>query len=94
MLVPEYAKARVGAFAKLAEIQLCMVGTSVEDERLFSSLAFVHNKQRNRLDKHLEACVRVRAQRFFNDATFPYKDALAAWYERRSRRGGVQQRCS
>ena len=33
MLVPGYvyAKARVRAFKKLAGIQLCMVGTSVED---------------------------------------------------------------
>ena len=70
MLLGEYADEHVGVFCKLAEILMCMVGTSVEDERLFSTLSFVHNKQRNRLDGHLEACVRAKAQQLFSEVSF------------------------
>ena len=91
MRVAAYRNLHVGEFAKLAEIMMCMVGTSVEDERLFSILAFVHNKLRNRLDSNLEACVRAKAQQVYTPESFPYKDALKVWHEVSSRRTKPQR---
>ena len=90
MLVPEPAKVLVGDYAKLAEILMVLLGTSVEDERL-STLAFVQNKQRNRLQAHLEPCVRMKAQKLFDDETFPYIEAARRWHEKCQRRTNVQQ---
>lgn len=71
-LVPECAQVHLGALANLSELQLCMVGTSVQDVCLNSSVAFVQDKQQNRLDSHFKVCVRERAQRFFSEATFSF----------------------
>ena len=40
---------------------------------------FVKNDLRNRLDKHLDLCVRMKTQRLFSLETFPFGDALAVW---------------
>ena len=71
---------------------MTLLGTSVEDERLFSLLAFVQNKQRNRLDAHLEPCMRMKAQTLFDDETFPYLDVSKEWHGMRDCRTSVQQR--
>lgn len=92
MLVSELAEVYVGQYAKLAQILMTLLGTSVEDERLFSLLAFVQNKQRNRLDAHLEPCMRMKAQTLFDDETFPYLDVSKEWHGMRDRRTSVQQR--
>jgi hypothetical protein len=65
---------RVSEWLKLARLAMCMVGGSVEDERAFSALAFVKNKQRNALNVHLELCVCLKTQHFFQleDFYFPY----------------------
>lgn len=56
-----------------------MVGGSVEDERCFSNMNFV---KRNRLDQHLELCIRMRAQRMFTLDTFPLAAAVQVWQDR------------
>lgn len=72
-LYPEWFKA--------AEIVLVMVSGSVADERTFWSMNFIKTKLRNRLDKHLEACVLLHQPRngfhLFDQHTFPYKKAVA-----------------
>jgi len=53
---------RVKAFPeyyKLAQVAIVQVLGSVEDERCFSSLAFLKNKLRNSLDMHLECGVEM-----------------------------------
>jgi hypothetical protein len=72
---------QVGEFMKLARLLMTVVGTSVSDERAFSARTFVKNSLRSSLDKHLEACVRVKEQTLFDLTTFPHTDVLATWRE-------------
>jgi hypothetical protein len=60
----------------------------VEDERAFSALAFVKNKQRNALNVHLELCVCLKTQHFFQLEDFPYEAAIQHWAEVKKRYGG------
>jgi len=66
-------------FYKLAEIAIVQVLGSVEDERCFSSLAFLKNKLRNSLDTHLECVVGMYSQKIFTLENFPYEDAYNEW---------------
>jgi hypothetical protein len=53
-------KASVSEWLKLAEAVFVLVPVSVEDERMFSSMKFLKNLQRNRLgQQHLTACARL-----------------------------------
>ena len=78
---------RVSEWIKLAELAMVMVGGSVEDERLFSTMDFVKNKLRNRLSDHLEVSVRMKAQHVFDIETFPYGEACEEWTAARTVRG-------
>jgi hypothetical protein len=81
-------EAHMPEFIKLAEITLVLVGGSVEDERTFSIVEWVKNPQRNRLQgDHLDACVRVHGQTWFDLKTFPYEKALESWLAKIGRRG-------
>ena len=66
---------------------IVMVGGSVENERVFSTMAFIKNKLRNRLDKNLNACVRAATQVLFDVDSFPYKKTLDAWHAGATARG-------
>ena len=60
-------------FAKLVEIAIIQVLRSVEDERAFSSLSFLKDKTRNRLDNvHLSLVVGMHAQKVYTLKTFFY----------------------
>jgi len=64
---------RVKAFSeyyKLIEVAIVQVLGSIEDERCFSSLAFVKNKPRNSLDPHQENVVEMYSQKIFTLETF------------------------
>lgn len=61
---------RISEFMKLAKIAIVMVGGSIEDERVFSTMNFVKDKLRNCLSE-LELCVRLKSQRLFTLDTFP-----------------------
>ncbi|MCO5598189.1 hypothetical protein L7F22_052281 [Adiantum nelumboides] len=69
-------------YAKLADLALVMIIGSVEDERTFSRLDFIKNKKRNRLDKHLDICVRAFEQKFYDINTFPFNEACNVWNDR------------
>ena len=79
--------ARISEFMKLGRISIVMVGGSVEDERTFSAMNFVKDKLRNRLDDHLELCVRFKTQSMFGLRTFPFTKAIKLWRDERQRRG-------
>ncbi|KAG2433625.1 hypothetical protein HYH02_012554 [Chlamydomonas schloesseri] len=69
-----------GEFARLAKLAATIVPGSVEAERVFSTMSYIKNKQRNRLEqRHLSLAVRMKVQRWFTVADFPYSKALAAW---------------
>ena len=60
-------------FAKLAKIAIVQVLGSVEDERTFSSLSFLKNKTKNKLDNaHLSLVVSMHAQEVYTLEDFPY----------------------
>jgi len=50
---------RFGEWVKVAELVMVMVPGSVEDEHMFSTLKYIYNPQRNRLQaQHLRCCAR------------------------------------
>jgi hypothetical protein len=64
---------------KLAEIAVTHILESVEDERCFSSVAFLKSKLRNLLDNNLEVVMDMFSQRVFTLETFPYDTCLEEW---------------
>jgi hypothetical protein len=56
---------RLKSFMPLLSIYMVIVGSSVEDERLFSAMNFVKSVVRNRLSDNLEACIRAKVQTQF-----------------------------
>jgi len=70
--IPEYVK--------LAEIAMIHVLGSVEDERCFSSLAFLKDKLRNRLQgEHLSLIVGMHGQKVYTLEDFPYEKCFLQW---------------
>ena len=76
----------VSEFIKVGEIALTMVGGSVEDERAFSAMSFLKNTLRNRLDTHLEVCMRLKMQDHYTVSDFPYHAAYNWWLRAKDRR--------
>lgn len=67
-------------YVKLAKIAMVQVLGSVEDERTFSSLSFLKDKLRNRLDNsHLALVVGMHAQDVYTLEDFPYDDCFKQW---------------
>ncbi len=52
---------------------------SVEDERCFSTLAFMKSKLHNRLTTHLPLVVRMFAQWFYTLQNFSYVECIEQW---------------
>ena len=69
----------ISEYFKLAEIGVCLVVGSVEDERCFFNLKFLKLCQRNRLEKYLPLVVRMFGQQHYILENFPYKKALESW---------------
>lgn len=79
---------RLSEFFKVAELALVIVQGSVEDERVFSALAWLKDTKRNRLSaEHLTTCVRMVAQKWYSLEDFPYTKAIEAWKKEKKRRG-------
>lgn len=76
-------------YLKLYELGQCLVISSAEDERLFSRLAFVKDKFRNRLDANLEVSLRLLISNFTSD-DFPYEKAIQIWLNTCERRGALE----
>jgi hypothetical protein len=66
-------------FFKLTEIAMIHVLGSVEDERTFSSLNFLKDRLRNRLDQHLQVVVGMHGQQVYSLKTFPYDTCFKQW---------------
>ena len=52
---------------------------SIEDERTFSTLSFMKNKLKNRLNVHLPLAVAMHPQEFYTLTDFPYNAAYDDW---------------
>ncbi len=74
-------------YLKVVEIAMVHVLGFVEDEQCFSSIAFLKNEVRNRLNNHLELVDSMHAQKFFTLHNFPYKDDYEMWSHVQSTNG-------
>ena len=71
----------ISEWIKLGQLVLVQVHGSCEDERVFSAMAYLKNKHRNRLQEaHLNVAARFFHQPWFTLATFPVDDALESWH--------------
>jgi hypothetical protein len=66
-------------YLKLAEIAIVLVLGSMEDERTFSTLSFMKDRVRNRLETHLPMVVTMHSQSFYDIDSFPYGLAYSEW---------------
>jgi hypothetical protein len=66
-------------YIKLVHIVMVHVLGSMEDERVFSSLIFLKDKLRNRLDNHLGLVTGTHAQSVYTLKSFPYDDCFKQW---------------
>ena len=77
---------RMSEYFKLANLCQTMILGSMEDERMFSALAFLNSKLRNKMDKNLDTCLRLYVTKYEVD-NFPYERELSLWRSDRERRG-------
>ncbi len=64
---------------KLTKICMVQVLGFVEYERCFHTLVFQKNKVCNQLNTHLDLCVKMFGQTFFNLENFLYNETIASW---------------
>jgi hypothetical protein len=82
---------RLSEFIKGAQIAICSVIGSVEDERTFNTLPFLKSKLRNRLKSSLDPLMHVFSQDHFPELEdFPYGEAMDMWIEKTQRRGAMK----
>ncbi len=78
---------RMPMFFKLAELAMTLVGTSVEDERIFSALKWLLDDRRNRLcGANLNNCLRIYDQSFVNEDSLTKAEILKEWLQVKNRR--------
>ncbi|KAJ9520685.1 hypothetical protein QJQ45_007546 [Haematococcus lacustris] len=81
-------KADILEYIKLAELALVMTPGSVEEERMFSAMAYLKDDTRNRLHEcHLNVCARVFSSNQFDLDTFPDERAISKWLDNAAVRG-------
>ncbi|KXZ46940.1 hypothetical protein GPECTOR_39g434 [Gonium pectorale] len=67
-------------WVRLGKLAATLVPGAVEAERIFSTMSFIKNKQRNRLEQqHLSVAVRLMVQDWYTVSDFPYDRAIAKW---------------
>ena len=70
----------------MANIALVQLFGSVEEERLFSKLAFIKEERRNRLlSDHLNACLVLATQCMWEFRDFPFLRAAQKWFKAKKR---------
>ncbi|KAJ9526480.1 hypothetical protein QJQ45_009964 [Haematococcus lacustris] len=81
-------KADILEYIKLAELALVMTPGSVQEERMFSAMAYLKDDTRNRLQEcHLNVCARVFSSNQFDLDTFPDERAISKWLDNAAVRG-------
>ena len=66
---------KLSEYLKIVELAVVVVLGSIENEHTFSTLSFMKNKLRNRLNVHLPLVVAMHAQEFYTLTDFPYNAA-------------------
>jgi hypothetical protein len=59
-------------YVKSAELAMVQIISNMEDEKCFSTLAFMKSKLRNKLTTHLPIVVRMFTQQFYTLENFAY----------------------
>ncbi len=68
---------KISEWMKLAHIGLVQVPGSVEEEQLFSMLAYIRDERRNRLEEeHLDVCLQLATQSLWEFQQFPIMVAV------------------
>ncbi len=70
-------------YLKLVEIAVVSTLEFVEEERTFSTHAFMKDKLHNRLGLHLDTTICMFAQKFYTQESFPYQEATTAWKDQK-----------
>ncbi|KAH7428771.1 hypothetical protein KP509_09G016700 [Ceratopteris richardii] len=83
--ISPFLKESMSEYFKVANLCLTMILGSVEDERLWSSLTFIRNATRNRLNKNLDTCLRLFVSKSDLE-TFPFEEAYVIWKSQCQRR--------
>jgi hypothetical protein len=74
----------ISEYVKLAQIGLVMVGGSVMNEQVFSTLTIINNDLRSCLveEDHLNVCLRLFCTKsYYSIKGFPFARAFSAWLE-------------
>ncbi|KAJ9529241.1 hypothetical protein QJQ45_007931 [Haematococcus lacustris] len=86
-------KADILEYIKLAELALVMTPGLVEEERMFSAMAYLKDDTRNRLQEcHLDVCARVLSSNQLDLDTFPDERAISKWLDNAAVRAQVSVR--
>jgi hypothetical protein len=72
----QHLQENISEYFKIVDLWKTMILGSVEDDRMFNGLPFFKSKMRNRLDKHLDICLRLYVTRY-ETTNFLYESALA-----------------
>ncbi|KAH7405300.1 hypothetical protein KP509_15G064700 [Ceratopteris richardii] len=83
--ISPFLKESMSEYFKVANLCITMILGSVEDERLWSSLTFIRNATRNRLNKNLDTCLRLFVSKSDLE-TFPFEEAYPIWKSQCERR--------
>ena len=79
--------AGISEFIRLVKLGLTFVGTSVENERVFSSKKFLDDDLRPLKDQHLNVCLRAfKSKGHYSLESFPYNRAFEIWKAEKDRR--------
>ncbi|KAJ9512207.1 hypothetical protein QJQ45_012760 [Haematococcus lacustris] len=75
-------------YGRLAELAMKMVPGSVEEERMFSAMAYLKDDTRNRLyEEHLNVCARAFHTVTHGVSDFPYHEAIGVWLDAANKKG-------
>jgi hypothetical protein len=74
---------QLSEYLKLVEIVVVSMLGFVEDERTFSTLAFMKDKLCNRLGLHLDTTFCMFAQKFYTQESFHYQEAITTWKDQK-----------
>ncbi|KAJ9528162.1 hypothetical protein QJQ45_005792 [Haematococcus lacustris] len=78
----------ISEYGRLAELAMVMVPGSVEEERMFSAMAYLKDDTRNRLnEEHLNACARAFHTVIHGVSDFPYHEAIGVWLGAANKKG-------
>ena len=78
---------QLSEWCKLAGIAQVQVPGSVEEERVFSTLNYIKDERRNRLDeRHLNVSLVLASQRLWSLKEFPFERAIKKWAAAKGRR--------